>query len=189
MTREARSIGGHIFPVAWARGIHAISVFVGLAAGLALLHQFGLRLNLTPSEPIGLWRIAPLDRQALAGARVFICPPQRADMRESRRRGYLRPGPCPGGYAPLIKSVVATAGQTIKLSGGVVIDGALLEQSRPMAADGRGRPLTAWPGGPVPAGQVFLHSPFEASFDSRYFGPVPASGILGLAREVATYAP
>jgi len=187
MIHEARSTGGELFPVPC--GCRAISVFFGLAAGLAVLHQFGLRLNLTPSEPIGLWRIVPLDRHAVTGERVFICPPQRADMREARRRGYLRPGPCPAGYAPLIKSVVATAGQAIEVSGGVVIDGALLEQSRPMAVDGRGRPLTAWPGGPVPAGDVFLHSPFKASFDSRYFGPVPASGILGLAREVATYAP
>ncbi|MDX0760458.1 conjugal transfer protein TraF, partial [Sinorhizobium medicae] len=41
----------------------------------------------------------------------------------------------------------------------------------------------------VPANYVFLHSRFAGSYDSRYFGPVPASGILGLAQEVLTYEP
>jgi type IV secretory pathway protease TraF len=36
---------------------------------------------------------------------------------------------------------------------------------------------------------AFLHSSFTASFDSRYFGPLPTSGILGLAESVLTYAP
>jgi type IV secretory pathway protease TraF len=41
----------------------------------------------------------------------------------------------------------------------------------------------------VRAGEVYLHSDFIGSWDSRYFGPVPVSGVLGLAQEVLTYAP
>jgi type IV secretory pathway protease TraF len=44
-------------------------------------------------------------------------------------------------------------------------------------------------GGTIPPGSVYLHSDFPASFDSRYFGPVPANNILGLAKKVWTYAP
>ncbi|MNI57705.1 Peptidase S26 [compost metagenome] len=81
------------------------------------------------------------------------------------------------------------AGQDIAIDRNVSIDGVTLDRSLLVQHDGLGRPLRPYLGGIVPAGQVFLHSPFAGSWDSRYFGPVPVSGILGLAREVLTYAP
>ena len=155
------------------------------AAGLA-----GYRINLTPSEPLGIWRIRSLERPAAVGDVVFVCPPQTANIRPARERGYLRSGLCPGGYAPLIKTIVATAGQRIHVDRFVMIDGVALPHSALSPKDGQGRPMMkAFAGGEVDKGEVFLHSDFAASFDSRYFGPVPASGILGLAEEVLTYAP
>jgi type IV secretory pathway protease TraF len=44
-------------------------------------------------------------------------------------------------------------------------------------------------GGTVEADALFLHSDFVGSYDSRYFGPLPAEGVLGLAQEVLTFAP
>ncbi|MCK1326662.1 S26 family signal peptidase [Bradyrhizobium sp. 156] len=38
----------------------------------------------------------------------------------------------------------------------------------------------------VPPGHLSLHSPFAGSYDSRYFGPVPSAGLLGLARPLLT---
>jgi len=35
-----------------------------------------------------------------------------------------------------------------------------------------GKPLTAWEGGVIPAGQAFVMGQHPRSFDSRYFGPV-----------------
>ncbi|MDQ0322448.1 type IV secretory pathway protease TraF [Pararhizobium capsulatum DSM 1112] len=35
----------------------------------------GYRLNLTPSEPLGLWRIELLSRDVAVGDLVFVCPP------------------------------------------------------------------------------------------------------------------
>jgi type IV secretory pathway protease TraF len=55
--------------------------------------------------------------------------------------------------------------------------------------DGIGRPLIPARSERVPPGHVFLHSPFPGSWDSRYFGSVPTSSILGRAQEVLTYAP
>jgi type IV secretory pathway protease TraF len=75
------------------------------------------------------------------------------------------------------------------IGGTVTIDGRVLEHSRVRRRDGAGRLLTVFSGLSVPPGEVFVHSPFPASFDSRYFGPIPASGILGRAEEVLTYAP
>ncbi|SFH37005.1 conjugative transfer signal peptidase TraF [Ensifer sp. OV372] len=147
------------------------------------------RINLTPSEPLGLWRIVKLARPAAVGDLVFICPPQTTTMREARARGYLRSGLCPGGVAPLIKSVIAIAGQRVEVDASVRVDGRSIPASSVAQFDGQGRKMTPFSGGIVPAGSVFLHSPFAGSYDSRYFGPVSEAGILGLAQEVLTYAP
>ncbi|OED00550.1 conjugative transfer signal peptidase TraF [Rhizobium sp. YK2] len=147
------------------------------------------RINLTPSEPLGLWRIVKLDRAAAVGDLVFICPPRTPAMQEARSRGYLRSGLCPGGVAPLIKMVMAVAGQRVDIGASVTVDGRPVPFSAIVQRDGEGRPLMPFVGGIVPASCVFLHSAFAGSFDSRYFGPVPAAGILGLAQQVLTYAP
>lgn len=149
----------------------------------------GLRINTTPSEPLGLWRVAPLDRAAQVGDMVFVCPPQTDAISEGVERGYLRSGLCPGGFGPLIKTVAAVAGQRIDVASAITIDGRRIANSNLVAQDGLGRRLRPYSGGTIPSGFLFLHSPFPGSWDSRYFGPVPASGVLGLAKQVLTYAP
>ena len=171
----------------WFYRISSVSlVTLGL---IVLLGGQGFRVNLTPSEPLGLWRIVKPDRPILVGDLVFICPPNTDAMREARARGYLRFGLCEGHMAPLIKTVVATSGQVIEIHDDVRIDGRLLRHSRVARTDGQGREMVHHNGGVVPPGAVFLHSEFPGSFDSRYFGPLPMDGILGLAQEVWTYAP
>lgn len=59
-------------------------------------------------------------------------------------------------------------------------------QTGMVRADEKGRALQPAAGGTVPADSVFLYSPYSASWDSRYFGSIPASGVLGLAEEVLT---
>lgn len=149
----------------------------------------GYRLNLTPSEPLGLWRIEKLNRPIEAGDLVFICSPPTAPFEEARLRGYLRRGLCAGGFAPLIKSVAALPGQHVKITDHVVVDGRSLAASVVRKADGEGRTITPYLGGVVPPGHFFLHSSFASSYDSRYFGPVPDSGLLGLARPILTFDP
>jgi conjugative transfer signal peptidase TraF len=152
-------------------------------------HVGGYRLNLTPSEPIGLWRIETPNRPVVTGDLVFICPPVTARFEEARRRGYLRWGLCDGGVAPLIKTVAALPGQQVEITDHVVVDGQPIEASTVREKDGAGRELTPDPGGIVPSGHLFLHSSFASSYDSRYFGPVPDSGFLGLARPILTFDP
>lgn len=158
-----------------------------LAIGTALAG--GYRINLTPSEPLGLWRIVPLYRPVAVNDLVFICPPETAEMLEARVRGYLRSGSCPGGIAPLIKTVIAIAGQHVEIGASVSVGGRGVSSSNLAQRDGKGRPLAPFSSGVVPPGSVFLHSAFPGSYDSRYFGPVPISGILGLAQKVLTHGP
>ncbi len=153
---------------------------------LALGYLGGLRINLTPSYPLGIWRIVPLDREVAVGDLVMICPPPTSAFTLARQRGYLRSGLCPGWQSPLIKTVAATQGQRVEIAGAVSVDDVPLAGSELRAADAEGRALLPFAGGVVPPGHVFLHSDFAGSYDSRYFGPVPAAGVLGLAHPVLT---
>jgi type IV secretory pathway protease TraF len=81
------------------------------------------------------------------------------------------------------------AGQRVDITDRVAIDGVPIPGSRIMEKDGQGRSLWHVQSGMVRAGEVYLHSDFMGSWDSRYFGPVPEPGVLGLAQEVLTYGP
>jgi conjugative transfer signal peptidase TraF len=164
----------------------SVSVMAALA-GIGLIG--GIRLNLTPSEPLGIWRIESLSRDPIVGDLVFICPPSTTKFEEAWRRGYLRRGLCFGGFAPLIKTVAALPGQRVAIGDVVEIDGAILDASLVRESDGQGRPIIPFSGGIVPPGHLFLHSSFASSYDSRYFGPVPDNGLLGLARPILTFDP
>lgn len=163
-------------------GVAIMAAFIG--AGLA-----GLRVNLTPSEPLGLWQIVPPARLVAVGDLVFICPPPGALSEFGLARGYFRRGACPGGTVPLLKTVAAVAGASISVGAEVTVDGSPLRRSRLSSKDGQGRALSPWGGGIVPSGQIYLHSEFRSSYDSRYFGPVPDAGLLGFARPLFTVAP
>jgi conjugative transfer signal peptidase TraF len=172
--------------------IRAIVSSVVLIGGVASAFALGgYRINTTPSFPLGLWQIEPLRRDAAIGDTVFICPPTEGKAFQlARERGYFPNGLCDGSVAPLIKTVVALPGQAVTVRDlKVYIDGTELGASSIQTKDGHGRPMTTYAGGIVPPGFVFLHSDFVASYDSRYFGPVPAKGILGLANPVLTFAP
>jgi conjugative transfer signal peptidase TraF len=149
----------------------------------------GYRLNLTSSAAIGLWRIEATERSVAVGDTVFICPPTTSMFMEAFGRGYLRGGLCPGGLAPLLKTIVAVASQRVWIGDDVIIDGRPLAASRIRHRDGQGRALAPFSGGTVPPGYLFLHSSSESSYDSRYFGPIPATGLLGRARPVFTFRP
>ncbi|MFC3722025.1 conjugative transfer signal peptidase TraF [Neoaquamicrobium sediminum] len=167
-------------------------LLAGAAASIGLFvagQTGGLRINLTPSYALGLWRIVPIERAAAVGDLIFICPPVTHALVLGTERGYMRRGICPGWMSPLLKSVVAGQGQRIQIGDLVTIDGQPLARSEVRTADAQGRALAPWSGGIVPAGHLFLHSEFAGSYDSRYFGPIPADGVLGLARPVLTVDP
>ncbi|TKT46123.1 conjugative transfer signal peptidase TraF [Rhizobiaceae bacterium LC148] len=181
---------GWTMPRQRRRACVTISVAAGMFGVLfAAGWSGGLRINTTPSEPLGLWRIVPLTRSVLPGETVFVCPPDNPAMREARQRGYLRRGLCPGGFGPLIKTVIAVARQRVDVSDHIAVDGVPIRGSRIAEKDAQGRSLRHDQSRMVRPGEVYLHSGFIGSWDSRYFGPVPQSGVLGLAQEVLTYAP
>jgi conjugative transfer signal peptidase TraF len=160
---------------------------IAAIAGLGWLG--GFRVNATPSYPLGLWRIERLNAPIKVGDLVFICMPAGPGLSLGLERGYLRAGLCPGGAGPLIKTVAALPGAHVVIGRSVTIGGRPLAHSRVSLIDAEGRALAAYTGGIVPPGHLYLHSDYAGSYDSRYFGPIPAAGLLGLARPVATFDP
>ena len=66
---------------------------IGLFAALVFCaHAVGLRINESPSLPIGVWRLSPLRHEVRRDDVVSFCPPDTGVFREARRRGYLGSG-------------------------------------------------------------------------------------------------
>jgi conjugative transfer signal peptidase TraF len=158
---------------------------------LAGANAAGLRLNTTPSMPVGLWRMVPSPSQLRRGEVVVVCLPDTALLRMGRERGYISPGYCPSGSEPLVKPIAATAGDIVAISPtGVMVNGRAVQDTAQLSRDSGGRPLKSVPAGtyPVAPGEVWLLSGHDPrSFDSRYFGPVPAANVQGSALPVWTF--
>src|SRR5262249_13671718 len=105
-------------------------------------------------------------------------------------RGYLGPGPCPGGAQPVLKRVIAVAGDVVDLDeAGATATAVLPIRQLITDRDRSGRPLPHVPLGRhvVQPGHVWLAgSGHDRSWDSRYFGPVPVAGVRGVARPIFT---
>lgn len=156
----------------------------GIAAlAWAAFMQPAVRIVYNPSDsvPVGWYRIEaahPLPDALPVGSIVLTVLPADAAILAAQR-GYL---PL---HVPLLKRVGAVAPQHICVTGGMVhIDGV------PVAAvlhtDHQGRSLPSWAQcRPLAEGELFLLSNTNpASFDSRYFGPVSASAVLGVAQPI-----
>src|SRR5207249_6459289 len=92
----------------------AARTVVGLHAGrilLIVILALGLQLNLSVRAPRELYRtVAGLPT---LGARVVTCVgPDSAGL--ARVRGYLRPELCAGGVQPVLKRVIAVAGDVVE---------------------------------------------------------------------------
>ena len=177
--------------------LRARIVLAGLAAcGLAALAWASFvhplpRLIYNPSDSVavGWYRVYPphhrrgsLPRPLTPSLRVdsivlTTLPPDAAAL--AAQRGYLP------ARVPLLKRVGAVAPQHVCVFDALVwIDGVPVAAVR--SADRLDRPLPSWPQcRQLRPGELFLLSSTNpASFDSRYFGPVSASAVIGIAHPV-----
>ena len=173
------------------------AVLSGLMGAAFLWHHSGLIFNHTASMPVGFYRLQRVPRISVGGpfptltrgSTVVWCLPE-ALVREARRRGYLVRGGCPGDAEPILKVVAALAGDTVTVdSAGMRVNGRRLPNSHSLRVDSQGRRIVGVAHGTyiVPPGVAWLWSPHQPhSFDSRYFGGVPTSGFVGLARPLWT---
>lgn len=162
------------------------------AAGLAALAWAAFvsplpRLTYNPSDSVavGWYRIEPLSHRAaslphpLSVDSIVLVPLPAEAAALAAQRGYLPM------RIPLLKRVGAVSPQEVCIAGGVVrVDG--VPAAAVLPADRLGRPLPSWQQcRRLEPGELFLLSVTNpASFDSRYFGPIAASTVIGVAHPV-----
>jgi len=154
-------------------GVTMAAVLIGTFLAFGSL---GIRLNSSPSLPVGLYIVTSDEHANL----VEFCPTEPfASL--SIGRGYRDQGVCADGAAPLLKPVVAGAGDVVDVSDhGISVNGRFLPNTVPLSKDSKGRELQPWHFGhyAVASGTVWVASSYHPrSLDSRYFGPVPTSAI------------
>ncbi|PVY55492.1 MULTISPECIES: S26 family signal peptidase [unclassified Simplicispira] len=145
------------------------------------------RLIYNPSDSVavGWYRVELIDHQAdsqpqlLAVGSVALVrlPADAAAL--AAQRGYLPT------RVPLLKRVGA-----VELQGACIVGRSVYIDGVPVAAvlpvDRMGRPLPSWQQcRQLRPGELFLLSATNpSSFDSRYFGPIPASTVIGVAHPI-----
>lgn len=141
------------------------------------------RLVYNPSDsvPVGWYRVEPIHRHPgyLPVGSIVLTQLSADAAALAARRGYLP------ARVPLLKRVGAIAPQHVCIVGDQLrIDG--VPMAAVLSADRLGRALPVWqPCRPLAEGELFLLSATHpASFDSRYFGPVSASAVIGVAHPV-----
>ena len=152
-------------------------------APLPLVGSTCFRVPVTASAPRGLYLLTY--RPPARDEWVVACLPARQG-RFGRRRGYLAGGRCPGGASEVLKRVAALPGDLVTVAPcGLAVDGRLLPGTARRRHDSAGRPVPSIPSGTyrVAAGSVWLYSAHSpASWDSRYYGPVPLADVRSDAR-------
>lgn len=130
--------------------------------------------NASASAPIGFYTVEPADRLEVSELVAVMPPEPLADFMVER--GYVGRG------VPLLKHVLGLPGQRVCRAGRIItVDG--FEMGEALDRDRIGRNLPIWQGCHIIAdGELFfMNRQVRDSLDSRYFGPIPASSVIGRA--------
>lgn len=155
----------------------ALLVCCGLAAlawPLLITPHLRVVYNASDSVPRGWYRIIPAHSLPVGSIVLVILPVDVSTL--AAQRGYLPE------RVPLLKRVAALPLQQVCITQyQVTIDGVVV--ATVLAVDSQGRTLPVWQQcRALREGELFLLSATHpASFDSRYFGPVALTSVLGAA--------
>jgi type IV secretory pathway protease TraF len=133
-----------------------------------------IRLNLSPSVPRGVYRLAPVPAALTHGHLVVLPVP--VSLRPWQRR-----------WVPLLKPVAAVAGETVcHLQHTLYVHGV---DFGPIYREAHGHALPQIAEGcfVVPEAHVFLASLTPKSLDARYFGPTPVQALTAQALPLLTW--
>lgn len=148
--------------------------FALLLTAVVTCNYCRLYFNVTPSLPRGIYRLLP-ERQIARGDVVLV-----VDLDEIGIDRAL----CP--YKGLLKLAAAFGGDTIDSDGKhIFVNGRMLPNSDLFTHDkfGKNLPQQDYPY-IVPDGSVYLTSQHKYGYDSRYFGPISLSHVVGAAKMV-----
>ncbi len=164
------------------RVLYLIVAATALAAiGITTFSPMPMKLlwNATASAPIGLYAVGPASKLQI-GDLVVVRPDEALENFMVERR-YI------GRDVPLLKHIAALSGQQVcRIGRDIMIDGRFAAAA--LDRDSRGRDLPVWQGCQhIAPNAVFLINPAALdSLDSRYFGPLPVTDVLGKAQPLYT---
>jgi conjugative transfer signal peptidase TraF len=163
----------------WLWRTYGLPLLLGLlfAATIKSLVLENFFIPLTPSEPLVLYK-----RDRTPNRYVLFCLPI-DKQKDAKDRGIAR-GSCPGGIQPFMKEYRVIHNGVQLSPAGAYVDGVLLRNTAPKHYDHQGRPLTPFPFGYYKAedNTIWTFSTYnEDSYDSRYFGPIQRTQIIGYA--------
>ena len=146
----------------------------------------GLHVNLTDSLPRGIYQETqePITR----GVLVMEClPSELATL--GLQRGWLMRGSCTTGAMPVLKRVVAVAGDTVELGEYLTINGQVILGTKTLFLDSQGREIPRATRGiyTLHEGEVFLLADYTpTSWDSRYYGAAKVTDIIATVKPLLT---
>ena len=146
------------------------------------LHQAGIRLNVSESEPIGFYLMRTINKQSIIQRNDLIefCPNIKQKDFPFVFKGY-----CPGGVMPFLKHIIGIPGDSVKETDeGVWINKRKIDQSKPINQSKTfGIILPRWRGERTLAQDeywVYGSGDTKDSFDSRYYGPIKERQIISI---------
>lgn len=153
-------------------------IAVLLIAAASAPHPPLVLYNRTPSMPVGLYvyKGHVIRRGEIV---AFPLPPPAFDY--ARRRGERTD-------LLLLKHVLAVGGDFVSTSGGELhVNGTFIGRIPPV--DSSGRPLPQWrQARALSDGELLVGSTFDRSFDSRFFGPIHTSQVVGVYGRLAFHS-
>jgi conjugative transfer signal peptidase TraF len=146
---------------------------LGVLVLAAVVSTRWVRVNVSPSSPYGLYRLAAVTPPLIRGTLVVLPVPPAVQRWHSA-------------WLPLLKPIAALPGDLVCTSdAGLRIEG---QAFGPVYPEAGGAPLPRLQGClRVPAGAVFLASAAPRSLDGRYFGMTPVSTITARAIPLLTW--
>jgi conjugative transfer signal peptidase TraF len=149
------------------------SLVLGVLVLAAVVSTRWVRVNVSPSSPVGLYRLAVVTPPLTRGTLVVLPVPPAVQRWHSP-------------WQPLLKPIAALPGDLVCTGeAGLWIEG---QAYGPVYLEAGGAPLPRLRGCVrVPAGAVFLASPAPRSLDGRYFGMTPMADLTARAIPLLTW--
>lgn len=144
-----------------------------VVSGISLFYYKGVKINLTPSLPQGIYTRLPTTVYSVGDIVSFPVPEN--DIVKVQFEKY--PGKTPPKH--LIKVVYGVAGDSVHRVDNIIL---INDQNLPLLPN----VPTMMQSCIIPNGYVFVGTPHERSFDSRYYGLIHISKLIGTYKKFLT---
>jgi conjugative transfer signal peptidase TraF len=153
-----------------------------------LLYAIGIRLNLSSSLPLGVWKIDKSFSHIEKGDHVWFTPTKEI-AKFALQRDYLeRNNQVENNCVPLLKIVYGLPGDTYTFHDDFIrINNVPVEKAKRRRTDSKGRPMPQISNGIVRPNHLFVLTLNTHSFDSRYYGTIPIKNVKGTAIPILTW--